>query len=163
MTSPPSPPQLLQERCTEGQSLLSSVLTSRDKVIPWGAPQIEDRALDTAQRDWGAFQRRLEETRAHLSSTLARLRQIGQRFQSLSQWLEEMERRANLRSHRRSSRSTKEAQLKQLQVRGGDRWSVVGCDTHISPLGTVVASLCTLSECLFCRRNAVKSLRLMRG
>ena len=120
MTLQPSPPpKLLQERCSEGQSLLSSVLTSRDKVIPWGAPQIEDRALDTAQRDWGSFQRRLEETRAHLASTLLRLRQMGQRFQSLSQWLEEMERKAALRSHRRSSRSTKEAQLKQLQVRAG--------------------------------------------
>ncbi|CAL8394133.1 unnamed protein product, partial [Arctogadus glacialis] len=126
--------QLLQERCTEGQSLLSSVLTSRDKVIPWGAPQIEDRALDTAQRDWGGFQRRLEETRAHLSSTLARLRQIGQRFQSLSQWLEEMERRANLRSHRRSSRSTKEAQLKQLQ---GWYEAVVGRQGEVDSLSSL--------------------------
>uniref|UniRef100_A0A8C7FN26 Spectrin repeat containing nuclear envelope protein 1 n=1 Tax=Oncorhynchus kisutch TaxID=8019 RepID=A0A8C7FN26_ONCKI len=83
--------QLLQERCSQGQSLLSSLLSSRDGVIPWGAPQIEDRALDTAQREWGAYQARLGETRATLGSTLGRLRQMGQRFQSLVLWLEDME------------------------------------------------------------------------
>lgn len=111
------PRQLLQERCSNGQSLLSSVLTSRERVIPWGVPQIEDRALDTAQREWGAYQGRLEETQTQLSSTLTRLRQMGQRFLSLAQWLEEMEKAANVRRHRRSDRATKDAQLKKLQVR----------------------------------------------
>lgn len=96
------------------------MLTSRERVIPWGVPQIEDRALDTAQREWGAYQGRLDATRAQLGSMLARLRQMGQRFQSLAQWLEEMERKANIRGHRRSDRATKEAQLKQLQVRERD-------------------------------------------
>ncbi|XP_039981881.1 nesprin-1-like isoform X4 [Xiphias gladius] len=107
--------QLLQDRCSNGQSLLSSVLTSRERVIPWGTPQIEDRALDTAQREWGAYQGRLEETQAQLSSTLTRLRQMGQRFLSLAQWLEEMEKVANIRRHRRSDRANKETQLKKLQ------------------------------------------------
>uniref|UniRef100_A0A8C7FMX2 Spectrin repeat containing nuclear envelope protein 1 n=1 Tax=Oncorhynchus kisutch TaxID=8019 RepID=A0A8C7FMX2_ONCKI len=108
--------QLLQERCSQGQSLLSSLLSSRDGVIPWGAPQIEDRALDTAQREWGAYQARLGETRATLGSTLGRLRQMGQRFQSLVLWLEDMEGKANIRGHRRSDSASKDAQLKQLQL-----------------------------------------------
>ncbi|XP_071335456.1 nesprin-1 isoform X2 [Trachinotus anak] len=107
--------QLLQDRCSNGQSLLSSVLTSRERVIPWGIPQIEDRALDTAQREWGAYQVRLEETQAQLNSTLTRLRQMGQRFLSLAQWLEEMEKVASIRCHRRSDRVNKETQLKKLQ------------------------------------------------
>ncbi|XP_031731325.1 nesprin-1 isoform X8 [Anarrhichthys ocellatus] len=107
--------QLLQECCSNGQSLLSAVLTSRERVIPWGIPQIEDRVLDTAQQEWGAYQGRLEETQTQLSSTLTRLRQMGQRFLSLAQWLEEMEKAANIRSHRRSDRGTKETQLKKLK------------------------------------------------
>lgn len=90
-------------------------------MIPWGIPQIEDRALDTAQREWGAYQGRLEETQTQLSSTLSRLRQTGQRFLSLAQWLEEMEKVANIRRHRRSDRATKETQLKKLQVRERER------------------------------------------
>ncbi|XP_026197444.1 nesprin-1 isoform X3 [Anabas testudineus] len=107
--------QLLQERCSNGQSLLSSVLTSRERVIPWGIPQIEDRTLDTAQREWGLYQGRLQETQAQLNSTLTKLKQMGQRFLSLAQWLEEMERVATIRRHRKSDRVTKETQLKKLQ------------------------------------------------
>lgn len=112
------PLQLLREHCSNGQSLLSSVLTSRDKVIPWGIPQIEDRALDTAQREWGAYKGHLEETKTQLNSTLTRLKQVGQKFLSLAQWLEEMEKMANIRQHRRSDKAIKETQLKKLQVRG---------------------------------------------
>lgn len=111
------PLQLLQDRCSNGQSLLSSVLTSREKVIPWGVPQIEDRALDTAQREWGAYQDHLEETQCQLKSTLGRLKQVGQRFLSLAQWLEEVDKLANIRQNRRSDKTTKESQLKKLQVR----------------------------------------------
>ncbi|XP_067337447.1 nesprin-1 isoform X16 [Channa argus] len=107
--------QLLQERCSNGQCLLSSVLTSRERVIFWGIPQIEDRALDSAQQEWGSYQGRLQETQAQLSSMLIKLRQTGQRFLSLAQWLEEMEKVANIRRHRRSDRATKETQLKKLQ------------------------------------------------
>ncbi|XP_028253699.1 nesprin-1 [Parambassis ranga] len=107
--------QSLQEHCSHGQSLLSSVLTSRERVIPWGMPQIEDRALDTAQREWGAYQSRLEETQAQLRSTLTRLRQMGHKFLNLAQWLEEMEKVSNIRCNRRSDRTTKQTQLKKLQ------------------------------------------------
>lgn len=93
------------------------MLTSREKVIPWGIPQIEDRALDTAQHEWGAYQGRLEETQTQLNVTLSRLKQVGQRFLSLAQWLEEMEKLAHVRRHRRSDKATKEMQLKKLQVR----------------------------------------------
>lgn len=86
-------------------------------MIPWGAPQIEDRALDTAQREWTAYQGRLEDTQAHLSSTLAKLKQMGQRFLTMSQWLEDMEKMATIRCHRRSDKGTKEAQMKKLKVR----------------------------------------------
>lgn len=112
--------QILQQNCSNGQSLLSSVLTSRERVIPWGIPQIEDRALDTAQREWGAYQNRLEETQSQLHSTLTRLRQMGHRFLSLAQWLEEMEKVANVRCNRRSDRATKQSQLRKLQVRERD-------------------------------------------
>ncbi|XP_061667964.1 nesprin-1 isoform X8 [Syngnathoides biaculeatus] len=108
--------QVQQERCADGQSLLSSVLTSRERVIPWGVPQIEDRALDTARRDWGAYRAHLEETQTQLNSTLTRLREMSQKFLTLARWLEEMEKEADLRSHRRSDRSTKETQLKRLKL-----------------------------------------------
>ncbi|CAL9692474.1 unnamed protein product [Knipowitschia caucasica] len=107
--------QTLQEHCSKGQALLSSVLTCRERVIPWGIPQIEDRALDTAQREWGVYQGRLEETQAQLRATLGRVRQMGQKFLSLANWLEEMEKMANIRRHRRSDRETKEDQLKNLK------------------------------------------------
>lgn len=110
-------PQNLQEHCSNGQALLSAVLTSRERVIPWGIPQIEDRALDTAQREWAAYQSRLKETQGQLHSMLTRLRQMGHKFLSLAQWLEEMERVANIRSNRRSDATTKQIQLKKLQVR----------------------------------------------
>lgn len=100
------------------------MLTSREKVIPWGVPQIEDRALDTAQREWGAYQGRLEETQTQLCSALTRLRQVGQKFLSLAQWLEEMEKVANIRCHRRSDKAIKETQLRKLQVREGFVFSV---------------------------------------
>ncbi|XP_077366762.1 nesprin-1 isoform X9 [Festucalex cinctus] len=108
--------QILQERCSDGQSLLSSVLSSRERVIPWGVPQIEDRALDTAQQEWGAYQGHLKETQMQLNSTLTRLREMGHKFLALAHWLEEMEKGANLRPHRRSDRSTKESQLKKLKL-----------------------------------------------
>lgn len=93
------------------------MLTSRDRVILWGVPQIEDRALDTAQREWAAHQSRLEDTKAQLRSTLTRLRQMGHKFLSLAQWLEDKEKAVNIRSNRQSDPITKQTQLKKLQVR----------------------------------------------
>lgn len=90
---------------------------SREKVIPWGVPQIEDRALDTTQQEWGAYQNHLEETQSQLKSTLGRLKQVDQKFLSLSHWLEEMEKVVNIRQNPRSDKAMKEIQLKKLQVR----------------------------------------------
>ncbi|XP_019750512.1 nesprin-1 isoform X11 [Hippocampus comes] len=108
--------QILQQRCSDGQSLLSSVLSSRERVIPWGVPQIEDRALDTAQQEWGGYRAQLAETQAQLNSTLTRVREMGRTFLSLARWLEDMEKEAGLRPHRKSDRTTKEAQLKKLKL-----------------------------------------------
>lgn len=111
------PPQELQLRCTEGQALLNSLLLSRELVVPSGAPQTDDRALESLQQDWRLYQARLADTRALLNGTLARLRQMEQKFQRLDSWLKAMEAKADLRSHRRSERATKEAQLQMTQVR----------------------------------------------
>lgn len=116
-----SPPQMLQSRCSEGHGLLTSALSSRERVIPWGVPQIEDRALETAQREWQAYQDRLENTRAGLEQTLVRLQQLEGRFQSLDQWLVDIELKVELRSHRRSDCAAKELQLQQLMVRRGQK------------------------------------------
>lgn len=97
--------------------MLKSALSSRERVIPWGVPQIEDRALETAQREWQAYQDRLENTRANLEQTLVRLQQLEGRFQSLDQWLVDLELKVSLRSDRRSDCSAKELQLQQLLVR----------------------------------------------
>ncbi|KAF4071108.1 hypothetical protein AMELA_G00281340 [Ameiurus melas] len=105
---------MLQSRCSEGHALLKSALSSRERVIPWGVPQIEDRALETAQREWQAYQDRLENTRANLEQTLVRLQQLEGRFQSLDQWLVDIELKVRLRSHRRSDCAAKELQLHQL-------------------------------------------------
>ncbi|KAJ8275253.1 hypothetical protein COCON_G00098780 [Conger conger] len=107
--------QELQVRCSEGQALVGSVLGSREKVIPWGVPQIEDRALETVQQEWRGYQARLGEGRARLNSVITKLRQMEHKFQHLDEWLRTMEVKGQLRAHRRSDRATKEAQLQLLQ------------------------------------------------
>lgn len=89
---------------------------SRELVIPWGLPQLEDRALETLQQEWRLYQARLSDTRAQLNSALAKLRQMEQKFQRLDSWLKGMETKAQLRSHRRSDRATKDAQLQLIKV-----------------------------------------------
>lgn len=108
--------QELQLHCTEGQALLNTLLVSRELVIPWGLPQIEDRALETMQQEWRLYQARLADTRAQLNSALAKLRQMEQKFQRLDSWLKGMETKAQLRSNRRSDRATKDAQLQLIKV-----------------------------------------------
>ncbi|XP_068610253.1 nesprin-1 [Brachionichthys hirsutus] len=139
--------QRLQERCSDGQALLSSVLTSREKVIPWGVPQIEDRTLDTAQREWGSYRGRLEETRTQLSSTLMRLKHTGRRFLSLTRWLEETETVACIRHHRRSDRAVKEAQLKKLQ---GCLRAVLGRQGAVDGLSSLAQELLEESHISSC-------------
>ncbi|KAK6304736.1 hypothetical protein J4Q44_G00253220 [Coregonus suidteri] len=107
--------QELQVQCTEGQTLLNTLLDSRDQVMPWGVPQIEDRVLETLQQDWNLYQGKLGDTRAQLNSALAKLRQMEQKFQRLDSWLNSMESKGQLRSHRRSDRATKDAQLQLIK------------------------------------------------
>ncbi|XP_029114386.1 nesprin-1 isoform X5 [Scleropages formosus] len=107
--------QELQVQCTEGQALMNGLLDSRERVVPWGAPQIEDRILETAQQEWQAYQAQLAECRAQLNGALAKLRQLEQKFQRLDKWLKGMESKADLRSQRRSDKETKEAQLQLLK------------------------------------------------
>lgn len=96
--------------------MLNTLLVSRELVVPWGLPQIEDRALETLQQEWRLYQGRLADTRAQLNSALAKLRQMEQKFQRLDSWLKGMETKAQLRSHRRSDRATKDAQLQLIKV-----------------------------------------------
>ncbi|KPP77537.1 nesprin-1-like, partial [Scleropages formosus] len=105
--------QELQERCSAGEALMASVLASREQVIPWGLPQIEDRALETVQQDWQSYQARLTENLTRFTSTLDRLRQMEQQFRHLDCWLTDMEAKSQMRSHRRSDRTTKEHLLQQ--------------------------------------------------
>ncbi|XP_061651777.1 nesprin-1 isoform X12 [Phyllopteryx taeniolatus] len=108
--------QELQLHCTEGQALLNTLLVSRELVTPRGAPQIEDRALETQQQEWRTYQSRLADVRAQLNSALAKLRQMEQKFQRLDSWLRGMETKAQLRGHRRSDRATKDAQLQLIKT-----------------------------------------------
>lgn len=96
--------------------MLNTLLVSRELVTPWGLPQIEDRALESLQQEWRLYQARLADTRAQLNSALAKLRQMEQKFQRLDSWLKSMETKAQLRSHRRSDRTTKDAQLQLIKV-----------------------------------------------
>lgn len=107
---------MLQSHCPKGHNLLSSVLAIRERVIPWGPPQIEDRALETAQTEWQGYQDRLGETKVQVEQALARVQQLEGLFQSLDQWLVDIELKVKVRSHRRSDVTAKEAQLQHLKV-----------------------------------------------
>ncbi|XP_073712130.1 nesprin-1 isoform X2 [Misgurnus anguillicaudatus] len=111
--------QILQSHCPIGHNLLSSVLATRERVIPWGAPQIEDRALETAQTEWQGYQDRLGETKVLVEQALARVQQLEGLFQNLDQWLLDMELKVKVRRHRRSDVTSKEAQLQNLK-----RWQI---------------------------------------
>uniref|UniRef100_A0A8C1U557 Spectrin repeat containing, nuclear envelope 1a n=1 Tax=Cyprinus carpio TaxID=7962 RepID=A0A8C1U557_CYPCA len=111
--------QMLQSHCPKGHNLLSSVLSIRERVIPWGPPQIEDRALETAQTEWQGYQDRLGETKVQVEQALARVQQLEGLFQSLDQWLVDMELKVKVRSHRCSDVTAKEAQLQHLK-----RWQI---------------------------------------
>lgn len=63
------------------------------------------------------YQAQLVDTRGQLNSSLAKLRQIEQKFQCLDSWLKGMETKAQLRSTRQSDRTTKDAQLQLIKVR----------------------------------------------
>uniref|UniRef100_A0A8C1YUK6 Spectrin repeat containing, nuclear envelope 1a n=1 Tax=Cyprinus carpio TaxID=7962 RepID=A0A8C1YUK6_CYPCA len=117
--------QMLQSHCPKGHNLLSSVLSIRERVIPWGPPQIEDRALETAQTEWQGYQDRLGETKVQVEQALARVQQLEGLFQSLDQWLVDMELKVKVRSHRCSDVTAKEAQLQHLKIEAAQRQAEV--------------------------------------
>ncbi|XP_052391485.1 nesprin-1 isoform X1 [Carassius gibelio] len=111
--------QMLQSHCPKGRNLLRSVLASQERVIPWGSPQIEDRALETAQTEWQGYQDQLGETKVQVEQVLERVQELEGLFQSLDQWLVDMELKVKVRSHRCSDVTAKEAQLQHLK-----RWQL---------------------------------------
>ncbi|GCB70645.1 hypothetical protein scyTo_0005735, partial [Scyliorhinus torazame] len=105
----------LERHCTEGQTLMSTALRSQEKMTLSGSTYMEDRILESAQRDWHLYQRRLVETKEKVNATLTMLRRLEKMFQQVDSWLSDLESKVNLRSGRQSDRGTKETQLQQLQ------------------------------------------------
>lgn len=111
------PLQELQVRCAEGQALLNAAVRAREKVIPWGIPQIEDRGLESLRQDWQVYQHRLSEARSQLNATVSRLRLMEKKFQKVNDWLTDLEEKVAIRTGRQSGRATKEMQLQQMKVK----------------------------------------------
>ncbi|XP_068533203.1 nesprin-1 isoform X8 [Anas acuta] len=107
--------QELQVQCAEGQALLNAAVHAREEVIPWGMPQIEDRALESVRQDWQVYQHRLSEARSQLNATVSRLRLMEKKFQKVNDWLTDLEEKVAVRTGRQSSRATKEMQLQQMK------------------------------------------------
>ncbi|NWI93355.1 SYNE1 protein, partial [Pitta sordida] len=107
--------QELQVHCAEGQALLNAAVHAREEVIPWGIPQIEDRALESLRQDWQVYQHRLSEARSQLNATVSRLRLMEKKIQKINDWLTELEEKVAIRTARQSDRSTKEMQLQQMK------------------------------------------------
>lgn len=110
------PLQELQVRCAEGQALLNAAVRAREEVIPWGMPQIEDRALESIRQDWQVYQHNLSEARSQLNATVSRLRLMEKKFQKVNDWITELEEKVAVRTGRQSGRATKEMQLQQMKV-----------------------------------------------
>lgn len=111
------PLQELQVHCAEGQALLNAAVHAREEVIPWGIPQIEDRALESLRQDWHVYQHRLSEARSQLNATVSKLRLMEKKFQKVNDWLTNLEEKVAIRTGRRSGRATKEMQLQQMKVK----------------------------------------------
>uniref|UniRef100_A0A8V0XMZ4 Nesprin-1/3 spectrin repeats region domain-containing protein n=1 Tax=Gallus gallus TaxID=9031 RepID=A0A8V0XMZ4_CHICK len=107
--------QELQVRCAEGQALLNAAVRAREEVIPWGMPQIEDRALESIRQDWQVYQHNLSEARSQLNATVSRLRLMEKKFQKVNDWITELEEKVAVRTGRQSGRATKEMQLQQMK------------------------------------------------
>eukprot|EP00061_Rhincodon_typus_P015220 g42775.t1 len=105
----------LERHCTEGQALMSAVLQSQEKMTLSGSTYMEDRILESAQRDWHLYQRRLAETKEKVIATLSTLRKLEEMFQQVDVWLSDLEGKVNFRTGRKSDRDTKQTQLQQLQ------------------------------------------------
>lgn len=111
------PLQELQVHCAEGQALLNAAVHAREEVIPWGIPQIEDRALESLRQDWQVYQHRLSEARSQLNATVSRLRLMEKKFEKVNDWLTGLEEKVAIRTGRQSGRATKEMQLQQMKVK----------------------------------------------
>ncbi|XP_074043952.1 nesprin-1 isoform X5 [Macrotis lagotis] len=107
--------QELQIHCAEGQALLNTVLHTREEVIPWGIPQVEDRVLETLRQDWQTYQQKLSETRTQINTIVNKLRLMEQKFQQVDDWLKTLEEKVNVRIGRQSNRAVKEMQLHQMK------------------------------------------------
>ncbi|KAM4679141.1 nesprin-1 isoform 4-T5 [Amazona ochrocephala] len=107
--------QELQVHCAEGQALLNAAVHAREEVIPWGIPQIEDRALESLRQDWQLYQHRLSEARSQLNVAVSRLRLMEKKFQKVNEWLTDLEGKVAIRTGRQSGRATKEMQLQQMK------------------------------------------------
>ncbi|RMC12933.1 hypothetical protein DUI87_10460 [Hirundo rustica rustica] len=107
--------QELQVHCAEGQALLNAAVHAREEVIPWGIPQIEDRALESLRQDWQVYQHRLSEARSQLNATVSKLRLMEKKFEKVNDWLTNLEQKVAIRTGRRSGRATKEMQLQQMK------------------------------------------------
>ncbi|NXT73431.1 SYNE1 protein, partial [Zapornia atra] len=107
--------QELQVRCAEGQALLNAAVHAREEVIPWGIPQIEDRALESLRQDWQVYQHRLSEARSQLNATVSRLRLMEKKIQKINNWITDLEKKVAIRTGRQSGRPTKEMQLQQMK------------------------------------------------
>lgn len=111
------PLQELQFHCAEGQALLNAAIHAREEVIPWGIPQVEDRALESLRQDWQVYQHRLSEARSQLNAAVSKLRLMEKKFQKVNDWLTNLEEKVAIRTGRRSGRATKELQLQQMKVK----------------------------------------------
>ncbi|XP_013912844.1 PREDICTED: nesprin-1-like [Thamnophis sirtalis] len=107
--------QELQVHCAEGQALLNATLHAREEVIPWGAPQLEERVLESLRQDWTVYQHKLSDVRIQLNTTLSRLKLMENKFLKMDQWLKTLEEKVNIRTSRQSDQATKEIQLQQLK------------------------------------------------
>uniref|UniRef100_A0A8C5RH19 Spectrin repeat containing nuclear envelope protein 1 n=1 Tax=Laticauda laticaudata TaxID=8630 RepID=A0A8C5RH19_LATLA len=107
--------QELQVHCAEGQALLNATLHAREELIPWGAPQLEERVLESLRQDWTVYQHNLSDVRIQLNTTLSRLKLMENKFLKMDQWLKTLEEKVNIRTSRQSDRATKEIQLQQLK------------------------------------------------
>lgn len=96
---------------------MNAAVHTREEVIPWGIPQIEDRALESLQQDWQVYQHRLSEARSQLNATVSKLRLMEKKFEKVNDWLTNLEEKVAIRTGRRSGRATKEMQLQQMKVK----------------------------------------------
>jgi len=102
----------------EGQSKVTEVRVSADKVLPQTAPQGQQqirREVDALKFDWEKYSSKLSETKTALESSLAAWEQFDGLHDELTKWLKEME--AKIRDQDlKSTLQDKKSQVEQLKV-----------------------------------------------